>query len=122
MYDFGEPVYGTPHSVGYGSVSIPNGSIRIATAHTHPNSNSFSSTDKTNALKRGLNSYVIGPNLELQKYDVENQNTSIVALINPTALTGLEKSELTLQFQASWDNQLQQDCSFLCDTMIWPTP
>lgn len=66
-------------------MKIPAGTTMVATAHTHPNSNNFSglapgatSGDIPNAINRGLNSYVIGPNLNLQKYSIASNAVSIV--------------------------------------------
>ncbi len=127
-YDFATPVAGSPHSVGYGNVKIPSGTTKVATAHTHPNSNSFSglapgakSGDVPNAIRRGLDSYVIGPNLKLQKYSISSGTVSVVGVASPVVLTSQQQATLVLQFQISWDNHLGT-CAFGCEHMTWPTP
>ena len=127
-YDFATPVAGSPHSVGYGDVKIPAGTTKVATAHTHPNSNSFSglqpgatSGDIPNAIRRGLDSYVIGPNLNLQKYSISSGTVSIVGVASPVTLTSQQQATLVSQFQISWDNHLGT-CEFGCEHMTWPTP
>ena len=127
-YDFATPVAGSPHSVGLGGIKIPSGTTKVATAHTHPNSNSFSGLspgattgDIPNANKRGLDSYVIGPNLNLQKYSISSGTVSVVGVASPVTLTGQQQAELVSQFRVSWDNHLGT-CGFGCEHMSWPTP
>ena len=127
-YNYAEPVAGNPHSVGYSGVKVPSGTTKVATAHTHPNSNSFSgltpgatSGDIPNAMGRGMDSYVIGPNLNLQKFSISSQSVSIVGIASPIELTSQQQAELTSQFQISWDNHLGT-CNFGCENMSWPTP
>ena len=127
-YDFAKPVAGNPHSVGLGRIKIPSGTTKVATAHTHPNSNNFSGLspgakrgDIPNAIRRGLDSYVVGPNLYLQKYSISSGSVSVVGIVNPVALTSQQQQELVSQFQISWDNHLQT-CLYGCEHMDWPTP
>lgn len=114
--------------MGYGDVKIPSGTTKVATAHTHPNSNNFSgltpgatSGDIPNAIRRGLDSYVIGPNLNLQKYSISYGTVSVVGVASPVALTSQQQAALVSQFQISWDNHLGT-CAFGCEHMTWPTP
>ena len=127
-YNYATPVAGSPHSVGYGNVKIPSGTTKVATAHTHPNSNVFSglnpgatSGDIPNAINRGLDSYVIGPNLNLQKYSISSNSVSIIGVATPIVLTSKQQAELISQFQISWDSHLGQ-CQFGYEHMTWPTP
>jgi len=127
-YDYAPPVAGEPHSVGYGEVQVPSGTTKVATAHTHPNSNYFSgitpgatSGDIPNAIKRGMDSYVVGPNLKLQKYSISSNSISIVGVTSPVALTNQQKAALVSQFQVSWDSHFGT-CNFGCENMDWPTP
>ncbi len=127
-YNYAKPVSGSPHSVGYSGVEVPSGTTIVATAHTHPNSNSFSglapgatSGDIPNAMNRRMDSYVIGPNLNLQKFSISSQSVSIVGIASPVELTSQQQSELISQFQISWDNHLGT-CNFGCENMSWPTP
>ncbi len=126
-YDYATPVAGTPHSVGYSNVVIPDGVTIVATAHTHPNSNVFSgiqtgasSGDIPNAIARGLDSYLVGPNLILQKFSVSSKFISIVGKATPTTLTNQQRETLVAQFWESW-NQHLGTCQFGCENMIWPT-
>ena len=126
-YGYANPVAGTPHSVGYQNIKIPSGTTKVATAHTHPNSNVFSglapgatSGDIPNANSRGLDSYVIGPNLNLQKYSISSGTVSVVGVASPAALTSQQQAELVSQFQVSWDSHLGT-CKFGCEHMTWPT-
>ena len=123
-YDYAAPVSGGPHGVGYGNVKIPEGATKVATVHTHPNSNFFSGAngkpgDITNAIHRKLDSYVIGPNLILQKYSVSLGVVTQVGRANPVPLTIWQRAKLILQFIISWTNHLGT-CDFGCETMIWP--
>ena len=127
-YDYTSPVAGSPHGVRYGEVEIPSGTTIVATAHTHPNSNNFSglapgatSGDIPNAIARGLDNYVIGPNLNLQKYSISTGTVSVVGVAAPITLTSWKKIVLISRFAISWDNHLGT-CAFGCEHMIWPTP
>jgi len=127
-YDFATPVSGTPHSVNYNNIRIPLGTKKVATAHTHPNSNRFSGADPDetsgdipNAIRRGLDSYVIGPNLNLQKFSVSSGTTSGVGIASPVPLTSQQQAALVEQFSESWSNHLGT-CGFGCEHMVWPTP
>ena len=127
-YDYAPPVSGKPHSVGYSSITIPTGTTKVATAHTHPNSNRFSglapgstSGDIPNAIARGLDSYVVGPNLNLQKYSISTGNVSVVGSVSPTTLTNWQKIFLKAYFSMSWNTHLGT-CEFGCENMTWPTP
>ena len=125
-YYVSEPNSGGPHSVSYGGIDLPKGATYEATIHTHPNSNSFSSADKTNANNRGINSYVVGPNLSLQCYNVSDKTTSVVGTITSRLLTEAEKKILETEFRPSWDSHLDKNgnCNdgFNCGNMTWPTP
>ena len=126
-YNYTTPVAGSPHSVLCATIKTPKGTKKVATAHTHPNSNSFSgissgatSGDIPVAKRIGLDSYVIGPNLNLQKYIVSSNSITIVGVASPTELSAQQKDELVSQFQISWDEHLGS-CEFGCENMIWPT-
>ena len=67
-YNYNPPHAREPHSVDVNS-SSPEGTTIVASAHIHPNSNTFSDQDKSVAMYLNINSYVVGPNLQLQKYD-----------------------------------------------------
>lgn len=93
----------------------------------HPNSDRFSGLapgategDIPNANRRGLDSYVIGPNLNLQKYSVSSGSVSIVGVASPLALSSRQQASLVLQFRVSWTNHLGT-CSFGCEFIDWPT-
>ena len=123
-YYYAKPVAGSPHSVAPGNAVVPNGVTVVAVAHTHPNSNQFSDSDKKYALTRAVDIYVVGPDLNLQKFDFSSQNTMIVGTICPVALSNEQKQQLKAAFQASWDAHIINGvCNkdFSCGTMTWPT-
>lgn len=127
LYDYGTIATGSPHSVGYGSSTIPSGATWVATAHTHPNSNSFSSTDINNAINRGKNSYVTGPNLSVLKYNVSAGTTTSIGTASPVVLTQQQKADLVSQFQDSWNTHISYTTSccpsgFDCKGRTWPNP
>lgn len=127
LYDYGTIATGSPHSVGYGSSTIPTGATWVATAHTHPNSNSFSSTDITNAINRGKDSYVTGPNLSVLKYSVSASSTTSIGTASPVVLTQQQQADLVSQFQESWNNHISYTTSrcpsgFDCKGRTWPNP
>ncbi len=66
----------------------------VAYVHTHPNSNSFSKADINVANNGGINAYVVGPNLELLKYNVASASTINLGMITPIALTDSQKIPL----------------------------
>ena len=117
---------GSPHSVTVGQRNIPSGTTLEATFHTHPNNNNFSSADMTNANNRGVDNYVIGPNLNLQRYNVSTQTVdNAVAVISPKPLTAKEKSTWQATLQSSWYNHLVNGVcpkGYGCEKMTWPTP
>ncbi len=115
---------GSPHSVAPGNAVVPNGVTVVAVAHTHPNSNQFSDSDKKYALTQAVDIYVVGPDLNLQKFDFSSQNTMIVGTICPVALSNEQKQQLKAAFQASWDAHIINGVcnkNFSCGTMTWPT-
>ena len=124
-YGYATPVAGLPHKVNVNNIGIPYGTVRVATAHTHPNGNNFSDNgegkgDIPNANRRGLDSYVVGPNLWLQRYNVSsNTIDSEVALISPIALTSQQQAALVSQFAISWENHLGT-CDRGCNRRTWP--
>ena len=121
---YADPVAGNPHGTGtaYLDTVIPAGVDVVATAHTHPNSNTFSSSDISNANKRGLDNYVLGPSLNVLKYDVSAgqvvPNPVGQATLRP--LSDIEKMQLYRRFESSWNNHT---CNFLyCNNNgAWPT-
>ena len=119
-YNYNTPRAGGPHSVGVGAAT-PKGTSFVAYAHTHPNSNVFSPTDKNVAKNLKVNAYVVGPNLQLQKYDWITNEQSALGVIIPKQLSELKKSSLVLQFRISWDSHIKDGCDFGCSTMAWPT-
>lgn len=128
QYSYATPVVGKPHEVAVNDIDIPENATRVATAHTHPNSNEFSGlspgTDKGdihNAIKRGINSYVIGPNLKLQKYIVSLDSVCVVGIAAPRLITTQEKSSLMWHYQSSWREHLDDCNDFDCVNIPWPT-
>ena len=120
-YNYNTPRAGNPHSAVI-SNSSPNGTIVVAYAHTHPNSNVFSGVDIQAAKSLKIDAYVVGPNLELQRYSLSSVSTTNLGVISPIALTNVQRSSLVTQFQVSWDAHIADGCDFNCESMTWPTP
>jgi len=90
--------------------------------YTHPNSNLFSQADRNVAANLGINAYVVGPNLILQRYNISDNSTVEFGRITPRVLTAEERKALELEFRASWENHIAGECPFNCHNMTWPTP
>ena len=118
-YHYTPVVVGTPHGVDYGAFQdLPTA---VATVHTHPRFNEFSRPDKDNAVSRGMNNYMVGPNLKLSVYYFDYRNIRELGVIEPTPLSDSQKIKLAEQYQISWDNHLKT-CppKYDCDTIPWP--
>ncbi len=120
-YNFNPPRAGNPHSAFVGK-SPPKGTKTVAYAHTHPNSNVFSGADIRVAGNLGIDAYVVGPNLELQRYNLLSSTTTNLGVISPVALTDDQRASLVEEFQVSWDTHIEAGCDFGCSNMTWPTP
>ena len=101
----------------------------VAYAYTHPNSNNFSGTapgatsgDIPAANSLQINAYVVGPNLDLQRYDFSSGTITNLGAISPVALTDEQRAALVSEFQISWDAHVAGGCDFNCSNMTWPTP
>ena len=121
VYNYTTPKSGTPHSIIVSNAS-PRGTKAVAIAHTHPNSNSFSKLDKKGAHLLKLDAYVVGPNLQLQRYNIIDSSTVNVEKTSPVPLTESQKELLVNQFRISWEKHLEVDCGFDCGNITWPTP
>ena len=120
-YNYNPPRAGNPHSASVGN-STPKGTKAVAYAHTHPNSNVFSGADIRAAENLKIDAYVVGPNLELQRYSLSSASTTNLGVISPIALTDAQRSSLVTEFQVSWDAHIADGCDFNCGSMTWPTP
>ena len=120
-YNYNPPRAGKPHSASVGN-STPKGTKVVAYAHTHPNSNVFSGADIRAAENLKIDAYVVGPNLELQRYSLSSASTTNLGGISPIALTDAQRSSLVTEFQVSWDAHIAAGCDFDCGSMTWPTP
>ena len=94
----------------------------VAYAHTHPNSNYFSDTDISVAQSLNIDAYVVGPNLDLQRYTTSSNIITSLGTINPNELSYEQKNELVSEFQMSWDEHVSENCGFGCGDIVWPTP
>ena len=119
-YNYNPPRAGNPHSASVGN-STPKGTKTVAYAHTHPNSNVFSGADIRAAENLKIDAYVVGPNLELQRYSLSSASTTNLGVISPIALTDAQRSSLVTEFQVSWDAHIADGCDFNCGSMVWPT-
>lgn len=120
-YNYNPPRAGNPHSASVGN-STPKGTKTVAYAHTHPNSNVFSGADIRAAENLKIDAYVVGPNLELQRYSLSSASTTNLGIISPIVLTDAQRSSLVTEFQVSWDTHIADGCDFNCGSMTWPTP
>ncbi len=128
-YNYTEPVLGHPHRVNI-PITVPEGTTAVATAHTHPIGNDFSGKeigategDIPEAKRLGLNAYVVGPSLNLMRYDVSRDSFDYsVCTVSPRPLTPGEKNKLTMLFQSLWDEHTSEPCGFGCAYTNWPTP
>ena len=120
-YNYNPPRAGQPHSASVRK-STPKGTTLVAYAHTHPNSNSFSGKDIQVSVRLEINAYVVGPNLELQRYNLSTASTTNLGSISPAPLTDAQRAALVTEFRVSWDEHTAEGCDFGCDTMVWPTP
>ena len=120
-YNYNPPRSGNPHSVSIGR-RTPHGTKMVAYAHTHPNSNYFSDTDISVAQSLNIDAYVVGPNLDLQRYTTSSNIITSLGTINPNELSYEQKNELVSEFQMSWDEHVSENCGFGCGDMVWPTP
>ena len=120
-YNYNPPRAGKPHSASVGN-STPKGTKAVAYAHTHPNSNVFSGADIRAAENLKIDAYVVGPNLELQRYSLSSASTTNIGGISPIALTDAQRSSLVTEFKVSWDAHIAAGCDFDCGSMTWPTP
>ena len=121
IYNFNPPRAGKPHSASVGN-STPKGTKAAAYAHTHPDSNVFSGADIRAAQSLNIDAYVVGPNLELQRYSLASASATNLGVISPVALTDAQRSALITEFQVSWDTHISSGCDFGCGSMTWPTP
>ena len=110
-YNYNPPRAGKPHSASVGN-STQKGTKVVAYAHTHPNSNVFSGADIRAAENLKIDAYVVGPNLELQRYSLSSASTTNIGGISPIALTDAQRSSLVTEFQVSWDAHIAAGCDF----------
>ena len=120
-YNYNPPHAGEPHSVDVNS-SSPEGTTIVASAHTHLFGNTFSEQDKSVAMFLNINNYVVGPNLELQRYNVSSGSITNLGVISPTPLTDAQRDSLVANFEVSWDEHIMIGCEYRCFNITWPTP
>lgn len=121
-YYHNKPTAGSPHGVSI-PISVPAGAKLVATAHTHPNSNKFSSTDMASATQFAIDSYVVGPDLNVQKYNHATGEVTIIGTISLVQLSKEQREQLRAEFEASWyDHIASGDANgFDCSNIPWPT-
>ncbi|MCL1832130.1 MAG: hypothetical protein FWG45_04365 [Oscillospiraceae bacterium] len=142
MSDSANVFYLTPSHSGYqhgtGLPTPPDGTIRVATIHTHPGGSSdFSGTisgdkedkgDIPNAIRRGLDSYVVArtsngaDTYRLRKFTFSTLQKSTVGTVTLRSMTSSERTALTNYYRTSWNNHIP-DCKQLnkCTTSTpWP--
>ena len=122
VYYYTPPRIGSPHSASVNFEDIPINSVCVAYAHTHPNSNFFSSSDTDYANNYRINGYVVGPNCIVQRYNYVSNTVVNVASIQLVPLSTTEKNQL-LDYRYIWDSHFQHGIcpnGFGCENMTWP--
>ena len=122
-YYYTTPAVGSPHSAsGIDMHRVPNGCLAIGYAHTHPNSNMFSKADKDFANYYRIDAYVIGPDLNLQRYNQKDGSVVIVTSIALLPLTDVRVESLD-ELKSSWDAHFKNGIcpnGFGCENKPWP--
>ena len=114
-YYYTMPRVGDPH--GASPIHVTN---MIAYVHTHPNSNIFSPNDIQYGDVFRINGYVIGPDLQLQRYAYTVSTFNFLEYIVPNPLNDIQRNNLRTSLQTSWNNHLLTGCNFGCGNMTWP--
>ena len=73
------------------------------------------------AKSLGVNAYVVGPDLQLQRYNVTTNTVDEIGFISPIVLTDAQQAALVSEFQASWNAHITKECGFGCSSKVWPT-
>jgi len=118
-YNYGRIHMGSPHSSKI-VLTSPEGTTLVGYAHTHPDGNDFSPQDKRISENNMILGYVVGPNLELQRYDPTLKVTTPLGRITPLELTDERKQNLVGLFKLSWETHIKEDCDFNCANKAWP--
>ena len=124
-YYYTIPNIGGPHSVEINVKSIPKKATAVAYIHTHPNSTSFSNSDKDIADLLKIDAYMADPNYDLHKYYYNDQTETITESFIPNELGEYEKIVLEGTCKDSWENHIVNGVcveDFDCGNMHWPTP
>ena len=111
--------------VGY---APPSGTDYVAFVHIHPNSNNFSDGDRELAQKHNVNAYVVGPNKELQIFDLAILDDRSLGQISPEPLNDWQRDPLKRMAWATWNSHLNSGCHMFsnsknnssCNNKIWP--
>ena len=123
FYYYTAPTVGGPHaSTGINPNHVPYDGTQVAYAHTHPNSSFFSKADYSYADNHQIDAYVVGPTLEVQRYDYATQTTVPVIKISPYPLTREQKDQLQTLFSIWGEHFIDGICpsGFGCENMTWP--
>ena len=102
---------------------IPKGYYAVGAIHTHPNSNSFSSTDKSFAKKKRLPIYVITPNKSIRVYHDTRRGWKDEVVYTKIKLKSLPRDfqkDLANSYRSKWKAHLKEGCNFKCKAKRWP--
>lgn len=113
----------SPHGCPNININVPSGTTYIGYIHTHPNSDDFSSADKSYAENSGGNAYVVTPSAQIKRYNyVSKTITTVASSFEWHPLTDSERSALVNKCQSAWNAHLSQACGFGCSSKPWPNP
>ncbi len=126
MYSYTNYIVGNPHSCSplNGKRNIPKGAWLIGAIHTHPNSNSFSPTDKTFAKKHYISFYVVTPNFKIRVYhDTRRgfQDKLVAENLKLSPLTRQQANNLVENYKFKWKIHTRLGCDFKCRNKKWPS-
>lgn len=113
----------SPHGCPNINIKVPNGTTYVGSIHTHPNSDDFSSADKSYAENSKGNAYVVTPSAQIKRYNYTSKTiTTVASSFEWHELTDSERSTLVNKCQSAWNTHLSQNCGFGCSDKEWPNP
>ena len=103
-------------------IILPFGAKYEANIHTHPDNSVFSLQDKDIANNLKVNAYLIGVDLELQRYNYSNNSTLPLGSISLSPFPGWLAGAAFI-LKSSWENHLVNGVcpkGFGCEYKTWP--
>ena len=113
----------SPHGCPNININVPSGTTYVGYIHTHPNSESFSPSDKSYAESTRGNAYVVTPQRKIYRYNYASKTeTTVATSFDWHELTDSERTTLVNNCRSAWNSHLAQGCDFGCSTKTWPNP